>query len=70
MGEVGMARDYTRDLKFDRRLLRRRGWVDSEELEKELADLPDVSHKAERGGEGEESPPESKGPPQDRNHLD
>jgi hypothetical protein len=48
-----MNYDYTRKLKFDRRLARRRGWVDSKELEKELADLPDVSHKAQPvGGDG------------------
>jgi len=41
-----MAYDYSQKLKFDRRLLRRRGWVDPQELEKELADLPDVSDKA------------------------
>jgi hypothetical protein len=51
-----MAYDYTRKLRFDRRLLRRRGWVDPEELEKELADLPDVSHKAQPLGEDEETP--------------
>ena len=31
-----MAQDHTRKLKLDRRLLRRRGWVDPKELEKEL----------------------------------
>ena len=50
-----MVHDYTRKLKFDRRLLRRRGWVDPEELEKELADLPDVSQKAQPL-EGDEAP--------------
>jgi len=58
-----MVHDYTRRLKFDRRLLRRRGWVDPEELEKELADLPDVSHKAQSLGEGEEPSPEPEEPP-------
>jgi hypothetical protein len=68
---VGMAHDYTRNLQFDRRLLRRRGWVDSEELEKELADLPDVSHKAQLPGEDNEpsSEPEEP-PPQDSNQPD
>jgi hypothetical protein len=50
-----MAHDSNRNLKFDRRLLRRRGWVDPKELEKELADLPDVSHKAVSQDSGEES---------------
>ncbi len=58
-----MDYDHTRKLKFDRRLLRRRGWVDPEELEKELADLPDVSHKAQPQGEEEEPSPESEEPP-------
>ena len=62
-----MAYDYTRNLKFDRRLLRRRGWVDPEELEKELADLPDVSHKALFPGEDEEPSPPPEEPGQDEN---
>jgi len=60
---VGMAYDDNRKLKLDRRLLRRRGWIDPEELEKELADLPDVSHKAQPQGEEEEPSPESEEPP-------
>ena len=64
-----MAYDYIRKLKFDRRLLRRRGWVDPKELEKELADLPDVSHKAhspaeeEPAQESEEPPSQNDNPP-------
>jgi hypothetical protein len=66
-----MAYDYTRNLKLDRRLLRRRGWVDPEELERELADLPDVSHKAQpRGGDEEPAPESEEPPPQDSNQLD
>ena len=53
-----MAEDHTRKLRLDRRLLRRRGWVDPMELEKELADLPDVSHKAQPLDEDEGSPQE------------
>ena len=60
-----MTYDYTRKLKFDRRLLRRRGWVDPEELEKELADLPDVSDKAQPLGEEEPSQESDQPPPQD-----
>lgn len=54
-----MANDRIRNLKLDRRLLRRRGWIDAAELEKELADLPDVSDKALLPGEEEpaEEPP-------------
>ncbi len=65
-----MVYDYTRKLKFDRRLLRRRGWVDPEELEKELADLPDVSHKAQPlDGDEEPSQEPEEPPPQDGNSL-
>jgi len=63
-----MAYDYTRNLKFDRRLLRRRGWVDPGELEKELADLPDVSDKAQPQGGDEESSPEPEEPPPQENN--
>jgi hypothetical protein len=48
-----MVYDGISNLKFDRRLLRRRGWIDAEELEKELADLPDVSDKAQPAAEKE-----------------
>ena len=66
-----MAHNYNRNLKFDRRLLRRRGWVDPEELEKELADLPDVSHKAVSQGSGEDPSSGPQEPPrQDGNPLD
>lgn len=59
-----MIHDSTRSLKFDRRLLRRRGWVDPEELEKELADLPDVSDKAQpQDEEGAPSPEPAEPPP-------
>ncbi len=59
-----MIHDFSRSLKFDRRLLRRRGWVDPEELEKELADLPDVSDKAQpQDEEGTTSPEPAEPPP-------
>ena len=65
-----MAYDHTRKLKLDRRLLRRRGWVDPKELEKELADLPDVSHKAQPLDEDEEPSQEPEQPPsQEDNSL-
>jgi len=44
----------TRGLKFDRRLLQRRGWVDPEELRRYLDALPDVSDKIRRPEESEE----------------
>jgi hypothetical protein len=34
-----------RKLRLDRRLLDRRGWISREELERELAALPDLSGK-------------------------
>lgn len=47
-----MDRESTQRLRLDRRLIRRRGWVSEEELQRELAALPDVSHKiAPVGGE-------------------
>ena len=50
-------------LKLDRRLLRRRGWIDPGELERELEALPDVSDKIQPPDadepEGTGSPPGS-----------
>ena len=42
-----MSRDPKTELKFDRRLTRRRRWVSQDELEEELARLPDVADRAE-----------------------
>jgi hypothetical protein len=63
-----MANDRIRNLKLDRRLLRRRGWIDPEELERELADLPDVSDKAQPPGE-EEAPKEPETAPENPGNL-
>jgi len=41
---------------MDRRLIRRRGWLSEQELERELAALPDISHKI-APVEGEPSAP-------------
>lgn len=46
-----MAHESLRGIRLDRRLLQRRGWIDPEELDRELAGLPDVSEKARRGDE-------------------
>jgi hypothetical protein len=35
-------------LRLDQRLLRRRGWMAPDELERRLAELPDVSDKIDR----------------------
>lgn len=37
--------DYKKDLRLDRRLTRRLGWIPPEELQRELDALPDVSDK-------------------------
>ena len=36
-----------KQLRFDRRLMGRRGWTDPKEVERELEALPDVAEKAE-----------------------
>jgi hypothetical protein len=53
-----MERDSTRRLKLDRRLIGRRGWLSEEELERELAALPDVSHKIAPAGDDPSAPSE------------
>ncbi len=40
-----MDRKSMQDLRMDRRLLGRRGWISPAELERELEALPDVSDK-------------------------
>ncbi len=40
-----MVHDSLRNLRLDRRLLHRRGWLSEQEQERELAALPDVSEK-------------------------
>lgn len=37
--------DYRKNLRLDRRLTRRLGWIPPEELQRELDALPDVSDK-------------------------
>ncbi len=49
-----MDRRSMKDLRLDRRLARRPGWISEEELARELESLPDVSHKV-----AEESPEEA-----------
>jgi hypothetical protein len=41
-----MDRESKERLRLDRRLVRRRGYISPEELERELSQLPDVAHKA------------------------
>jgi hypothetical protein len=40
-----MDRKAMQQLRLDKRLLRRPDWISREELERELDNLPDVSHK-------------------------
>ena len=40
-----MAHRSLASLRLDQRLLRRRGWIGSEELDQALSELPDVSDK-------------------------
>ena len=57
-------RDGKTQLRLDRRLAQRRGWISPEELEKELAALPDVAEKAEMvdlPGSSAEAEPEPAG---------
>jgi len=41
-----MDRDSINNLRLDRRLIRRRGWLSKEDLAGELEKLPDTSHKS------------------------
>ncbi len=54
-----MDRKSTRNLRLDQRLIGRRNWISSAELEKELSTLPDVSHKIAEPQEEPESSQES-----------
>jgi hypothetical protein len=40
-----MDRKSTDKLRLDRRLIRRKNWITSKELEREIEALPDTSHK-------------------------
>jgi hypothetical protein len=53
-----MERESMRRLRMDRRLIRRRGWLSKEELERELAALPDASHKIAPVGSEPSAPSE------------
>ena len=45
--EVPLHDDATSQLRLDRRLSGRRGWIGEEDLARELERLPDVADKAE-----------------------
>jgi hypothetical protein len=62
-----MDQSSTAKLRLDQRLTGRRNWISKEELEKELAALPDVSNKIaeqdpEEGGEPAAESPASDSP--------
>ncbi len=61
-----MNHDSMKALRLDRRLLRRRGWITEEELEKQLSALPDVADKGQVGDAASEAPapdaPDTGGP--------
>jgi hypothetical protein len=40
-----MDRESMKRLRLDQRLIRRRGWISKQDLERELSALPDVSDK-------------------------
>lgn len=56
-----MNRDSIQKLRLDRRLIRRSGWISGQELERELAALPDVSAKMITLGEAEDSEESTEG---------
>jgi hypothetical protein len=50
-----MDRETMDKLRLDRRLIRRRGWIAEDELEREIESLPDVASKAAPIDAGEAS---------------
>lgn len=55
-----MLDDALRQLRFDRRMLERRGWTNKADIERALAELPDVESKA---APPETTPPEPSNSP-------
>jgi len=51
-----MNRDSMKALRFDRRMLQRRGWITHEELEQQLSSLPDAANKVKAGEEESSTP--------------
>jgi len=56
---------HIRDLRLDRRLQRRRGWISAQDMDEALESLPDVAAKGElvTEEEGESAPAESRSAP-------
>lgn len=55
-----MVHDHLASHRLDRRLLRRRNWVNPKQLAKELEALPDVSEKIRPPEEAQETGEEAK----------
>jgi hypothetical protein len=53
---------HMRDLRLDRRLQRRRGWISAQDLEEALESLPDVAAKGELVTEEEGGEAQTPGP--------
>jgi len=56
-----MDRETITKLRLDKRLIRRRGWISPEDLEREIEALPDVSHKIAHGEAETERPKDERG---------
>lgn len=54
---------HIRDLRLDRRLLNRRGWISAQDLEEALSSLPDVADKGELVTDEEEEAPTASADP-------
>ncbi len=54
-----MVHEHLKGVRLDRRALRRRGWLNQEDLKRELEALPDVSEKIDVSSP--EAPPEAAG---------
>lgn len=51
-----MVHEHLKGLQVDRRVLRRRGWISPEDLERELSALPDAADKIDPGTPETERP--------------
>ena len=60
---------YIRDLRFDRRMQHRRGWISAQEMEEAVATLPDVAGKGEIVTEEEPAPEKAVARPASRDPL-
>jgi hypothetical protein len=61
---------HMRDLRLDRRLQRRRGWISAQEFEEAAQALPDVATKGEIVTDEEAAAPESEARPAASEHSE